>query len=492
MLDAKANCGSVLVASGVGLLLLLILTRGFLAESFWLDETISAWIVSGSASEAYERSLRFQGQSPLYYVGLWIWAQLAGSSEQALRFPSLVLLGATLVVVYRWIRSSLGLYPAALGVVTLLSIDSFVLALSARPYAAGLLSVTLSLFFTDRGLREGRKSVLVLGGFFLALSCYFHFLFALAGFVILLRAGNEIGKVVGPLLLSSVACVPLLGQFFSLSERREALLFRAPPTIEELTRVVLPLPTLLQLVMAVAAVLICSSFIAGAGGSGDRASDKRPMTCSWWIIGWWLLPALSLWLLARLEVGPFMDRYVLYTLPAVAILVAHASRRFCSLQSQRILFLAFSLFVAARFFERVWIVEDWRGAFKELASSGACQEGEQILVYSGLVELENSAWRKDRAMGEYLTAPAEVYAKGFIARPIGLTSDFVREVHEGAPVCGVVLLKRSPPPQVGLDPATRMSSEKLIVLSLESIGTKLERISPENQLVSAYRVLPRS
>jgi hypothetical protein len=495
MQDAKENLDRALAAGGIGLLLALLVMRGFLSESFWLDETISAWIVGGTPKEAFERAFRYQGQSPLYYLGLWGWAQVGGHSELSLRIPSLLFLGSTLAVVYYWLRLRVGVLSAALGVVVLLGIDSFVLALSARSYAAGLLAVVLSLFYFDRGLVEGSRRKVWLGAFALALACYFHFLFALVGVLVPLRGRKEFPKLVLPLTAAGLACLPLLSQFLSLAERREALTFLSPPALSEAIRVLFPLPILLQLAMAGAVVLIFSSFakVGRPISSPSRASDGER---DFWMLTWWILPTLILWLLARLGAGPFVDRYVIYTFPALAIIIALASHRLLLQSSQRILFCSLTVLVAARFVERQWKVEDWRGAFAAISSSGACTgSSATLLVYSGLVELEHSAWREDRTMWSYLVAPASIYGKGISVRPLGLTSDFESEVGQPEAVCGVVLLKRAPPPQA-LNGGAKQSSEQLIVSSLESalksVGLKLEPLLPGGAIVAAYRVRPRS
>ena len=490
MQDVSRQRETVVCSLGITLIIGLLVLRGFLQESLWLDETITAWVTSESLSEAFGRAQQYQGQSPLYYVLLWCWTQVFGVSELALRAPSLLLVLAALAVCFVWLRRKVGLLPAALAVVVLLAIDPLILALSARPYAAGLFSIVMSLFCFDRGLEENNPRQLWKGAAWLALGCYFHFLFAFAGILVLLRAGPSLKRVLLPLTLAGVFCLPLLPQFFSLAARHDSLLFVDPPSFREGLSVLFPMPLLVQLLMAMGAVLILS----GSKNPLKHGDPRETLSSCRWVIGWWLLPTVFLWLCAHWGVGAFVDRYVIYTFPAVAVLVALAAERWLSKRSQLTLFCAFTLLVAGRYIERTWKIEDWRGGFRALQLGENCARPEQqVLVYSGLVELEQQSWRANRDMWSYLNAPASVYGQGLSFIPIGLSSDFSKEISNREAVCGLILLRRSVPLQIA--PFQKVpsrqggsSSEELIVSSLKEIGLELEPISAKGEVVAVYRV----
>jgi hypothetical protein len=76
--------------------LLVFILRAPFQGSFWLDETITAWIVNGSLAGAWRRAIDFQGQSPFYFSLEWLMRNLFGSNEISLRFLSL-LCGAVVV-----------------------------------------------------------------------------------------------------------------------------------------------------------------------------------------------------------------------------------------------------------------------------------------------------------------------------------------------------------------------------------------------------------
>lgn len=93
-----------------------LLTRWpYLAESFWVDELHSAWSVWGDFREVAPRAA-WGNQTPVYYWGLWLWRQVAGDSEVALRASSVILsslaCGTLAAGVARWSQSFVGGWAA--------------------------------------------------------------------------------------------------------------------------------------------------------------------------------------------------------------------------------------------------------------------------------------------------------------------------------------------------------------------------------------------
>jgi len=62
----------------------------YVAESLWVDELHSAWSVWGDFREVAHRAA-WGNQTPVYYWGLWLWRQVAGDGEVALRTSSVLL-----------------------------------------------------------------------------------------------------------------------------------------------------------------------------------------------------------------------------------------------------------------------------------------------------------------------------------------------------------------------------------------------------------------
>ena len=162
--------------------ILAVWIRPLFASSLWLDETGTFMVIRGSLNDVIHQGLEFQGQFPLYHVFLWSWSKLAGTSEIALRLPSLF---GALLAAWLCYRLALGLFADVniarlAGYIFVLLPPVAFAAADARPYAlalAALLGATLVLFrwMESERLRDG---ILYVG--LVALTLYLDYMFALA------------------------------------------------------------------------------------------------------------------------------------------------------------------------------------------------------------------------------------------------------------------------------------------------------------------------
>lgn len=110
----------------------------------WFDETFTGVIASQPTPGGLWHWLRTELTGPAYYAPMWLWARVAGVSNEALRLPSLLCtLAAPLIV---WRRG----HPDAMmrlvwAAVLLLWMPAGVLASDARPYAPLFLLETLQI-----------------------------------------------------------------------------------------------------------------------------------------------------------------------------------------------------------------------------------------------------------------------------------------------------------------------------------------------------------
>ncbi|MCC9604888.1 glycosyltransferase family 39 protein [Blastopirellula sp. JC732] len=139
------------------LLLIALLGLGLrmlpLAESLWLDELHTSWVISGDW-EGLAKRARQGNNSPLYFWGMKLVVACFGDDEWTLRMPSVICGCAALcgigVLVRRWSGSGLAGCVAALLVA--LDRDMIFYATEARPYAAaqlgciGVFAVTMRLW----------------------------------------------------------------------------------------------------------------------------------------------------------------------------------------------------------------------------------------------------------------------------------------------------------------------------------------------------------
>lgn len=223
-----------------------VVDRGFgrLISDYRFDENITGWVSSDGLWDTIVRSWNNQGQSPLYFVIVWAWQQLAGTSEVAVRIPSLVALGASvwhLIGIGHDVgRKSLGIVAA----IFLISTD--VGAVDARPYIFLVLSVVLALRY---GLRWSSPSGSLTDGVkwavFGALTLYFHPLaiYALMPHLILSVRARNLGRnrqTTALILLGGLLALPLVPQLLALDSRGASLVLVPLPGFDSLRGGVLP------------------------------------------------------------------------------------------------------------------------------------------------------------------------------------------------------------------------------------------------------------
>lgn len=124
-------------------------------ESFWLDELHTAWAVSGTFGEVAERAAA-GNQTTGYFHLMWVWRNLFGDTELAMRLSS-VLAGcaaaSVLAVAVRW-RSGSIVGGLAAGVVFALEPNAIFFGSELRPYGMIMLFSVLATWSAMAWLKE--------------------------------------------------------------------------------------------------------------------------------------------------------------------------------------------------------------------------------------------------------------------------------------------------------------------------------------------------
>lgn len=384
-----------------GALLLLFAVRAPWTASFWLDETISAWIVRGGVADVVRLSTEFQGQSPFYYVVLWVSGLLLGHSEIALRVLSIVCGTLSLVVLFRiTVRLTSQRVAGCAAVALLLCANVFQDAvLSARPYALGLLAALLSLLYLRR-LTESfswREAAL------LSVSCcaafYAHYLFAaicIAHGWHILRTPRLFRRMAGWILLSLVASLPAVPQLLSLFTRREGLSFAPPLGIKSVFDGAVPVPVVAPALLGVALGLVWGAKFAGRARLSEGARFLLPYI---------VVPPLLFGAVSALGDGSlWVTRYWGWQPAAWAALGGVLVSSLSGARGRNVALAALTGFCALRLATQVRYIEDWRGAAELVRGSAG-----PVALYSGLVEAETGSGAASREFGEYVQAPLRVY-----------------------------------------------------------------------------------
>lgn len=376
-----------------------------LAQSLQTDELLSAWVTSDTIGDTVWRAQRFQGNSAAYFVFLWFWRQLVGTSEVLLRLPSLIAVVFSIRQLVRFGRDlgnpDLGAIAGALlvggasvatsattarpyGFLLLFAILSthnlwrycsaghlrhglawilsFVLAIAMTPFAATLAAVHLALFFARWPARPSIASFTRLAAFGVALTA------------------------------------PLVPQVLALSNRRESLVIIYPPSLVDVVIVAVPW---------LAVIGVGALAIIGFDPERGRAhlADAR----LYLFVAWAALPPILLYLAGVLGDSPvFSGRYRSVGLFGGCLLTAAlvtSLRRPVAIVAAVVvgLFSAFMIQTPAG------DGHGWRDAISAVDAATSQTEDRVLGFNSGLIETEDHANLTDPEWHDYLSAAVDHY-----------------------------------------------------------------------------------
>lgn len=221
-----------------------------LRHGLWMDEFGTYWVIRDGWQDAIARCLSRFHQSPFYYLVAWLNGQAFGTSETALRVPSVVAILATVYFVYKIGAELFDRPTGAFAAVFFMTMeDTFFCATSARPYAFGLFFSAASFYFLLRWTRHGSFAQWIL--YILSTLALFHcqwiFGALLAVHVVYFILEPEKSTRATPrnyfLALCSVALLwaPIIPQFLSLWGARSQLSYLAPVSSDRFWRTIFSL-----------------------------------------------------------------------------------------------------------------------------------------------------------------------------------------------------------------------------------------------------------
>ena len=299
----------VVIASGVALVVGLIrLGR----PSFWMDESLTALEIQWS----YDRAL--DGYYWLYYSIEKPWAALAGSSEAALRFPSVL---GTMVACALLVVLGRKLFDRRIALVAgvLLALNPFVVKWSqqARAYTLLLAVSVLAILLLLRALERGTRGAWALYGLAFSAVIIWH---PPAGVVLapthLLLVSQRRERILPHGLVAAVVImvlgVPWAAQIAMRSTGEGvAMNWLTFPTPEVIARALLDVSGAAGLGVLLA---LGGLWLLHRAGDVDRAA---------WLATWAFTPFVVA-LLISIARPIFLDRYLIVASPAFALLAAVA------------------------------------------------------------------------------------------------------------------------------------------------------------------------
>lgn len=342
----------VVIASGVALVVGLIrLGR----PSFWMDESLTALEIQWS----YDRAL--DGYYWLYYSIEKPWAALAGSSEAALRFPSVL---GTMVACALLVVLGRKLFDRRIALVAgvLLALNPFVVKWSqqARAYTLLLAVSVLAILLLLRALERGTRGAWALYGLAFSAVIIWH---PPAGVVLapthLLLVSQRRERILPHGLVAAVVImvlgVPWAAQIAMRSTGEGvAMNWLTFPTPEVIARALLDVSGAAGLGVLLA---LGGLWLLHRAGDVDRAA---------WLATWAFTPFVVA-LLISIARPIFLDRYLIVASPAFALLAAVAlvgvgRRARVMLATALVAAVGVGLWQWYSTDEGNWRGEDWRSA----------------------------------------------------------------------------------------------------------------------------------
>src|ERR1035438_3582152 len=167
-----------------------------LRAPLWVDETGGYWQIVAGFSEIWPRQF-LTLSSPEYSYLLWLSTKLIGTSEIALRIPSILAMLGAVYLLYRAARELFSRDCAILAAL-IFSINPIVAfaAIDVRPYAFAALATNATILILFRLRRNTSNWLAALFGLSAACIVWFHFLFivilpALALCFFVLKVGDH-------------------------------------------------------------------------------------------------------------------------------------------------------------------------------------------------------------------------------------------------------------------------------------------------------------
>ena len=389
----------MILICGVAVVVIYYTVYGFdmLTRRTGVDENLTGWIVSGSFVDSISRSAAHQGQSPLYFSGLWLWSSVFGSSILTLRLPSVIahflaawqlkLLGESLAGQRAGLIASvvfLGLNPSAN---------------DARPYAFLILGLIVAARLAIRW-SEGPSAVRgVAWAFAAAFVLYMHpfGIYAVVPQAVFLlhgvRSGARIKDVSIVGIASVVLVLPMVPQLLQLAARQSTLVIVELPTRADYFGQLLPDAVIGALLVALFLALIT-----------DRRVPRVPTTLYQplgFVLLWAVLPSTALFMQSHVSGDSiFVSRYMDGAYPGLALTVGVLF----TLLPHRILAIAslavFAVMLPGQL-EPV-VSPNWEPAVEIIADS----PNALVVTMSGYIELADpEAFPPSEAHNEYFNAP---------------------------------------------------------------------------------------
>lgn len=315
------------------------------SESLWVDEGFSYWAIRHDDMLGLVLD---DVHPPVYFVMLRGWAGLAGISELALRYFSLLAGLLSIAMIYalaqelaRFLRREPGVVPLLAALLLALADMESYIAQQVRMYTWHVFWVIVASWALLRWLRLLERDTtrrppgtahlwaLLVWAASLVLMLYTHYIataaLAVQGLVALLFLRGPARKIaLGTLGLVGVIFTPWLLLVAGDQTANVGSGFNVPSTLESLWNWRIEWFTQQWALMIGLALLGAWVVIAGrqaAPGTGRPLAVNRPVAAGLWLLAWVVVPVAGAYLL-NLQTPILMDYRLTQITPAIALLTA--------------------------------------------------------------------------------------------------------------------------------------------------------------------------
>jgi mannosyltransferase len=379
-------------------------------SSLWLDETGTFWLIQGSLADVFDRALDLHGQSPLYPVLMWVWIRALGTSEIALRLPSLIAAAVATWLCYRlaWrLFEDVSLAALAACILALHPFIAFA-AGDARPYTLALAALLAATLMLVRWLEKGRVRDAAASLLLMAVTLYLHYLFALALAAHMLLAHRVLRRrrqaawrplTLGALILV-VLMVPSMPHFIGVFQRRQLSSLVTFGSVPELLAWVVP-PALVISFLAGRFASFPDEPVLGWHGEVDAGKVR-------FLVLWLLIPPVTVYIVGSASgIGLYAPRHFLSSAPALALLGALACAAL-SPRRRRVAVAVLGILTVLSYGAPVHTTQDWRGA-AETVNALVDSSDSLVLAHTGFAESADMGWILDDRRSQSFLAPFAAY-----------------------------------------------------------------------------------
>jgi len=378
-----------------------------LGSSLWLDETSTYWVIRDGFLATLERGHRYSPSGTLYLAILYFVKAVAGSSEIALRLPSVVALLLAVVLLARLGSRLVDRETGLLAALIFATEGTVLVAVAdARPYALALLTVVGAIYCLVGWVRTGSRWQALAYAVLASASAYLHRLFATMFVVHAFYVWQAHRGGGGPSLRSisrlagviALFLLPLAFDTLAFARRASELSWSGAPSVDALSIVILPPALVLGLVFASVMALVTPGVHLASHRSRDTATTL--------FLVWALTPPFLLYLISLVSPAkPFLARYAMGAIPGLSLLVATLLRSVEPARMRRMAALAILCAALLKSFGVSRHFEDWRGAANEASK----YTGAPVLVRSGTIESRDVSWLVNPDTRDYMIAPFTYY-----------------------------------------------------------------------------------